>query len=222
MKELIILTALLVVHCYGFRYGPPLEACTHMFPTLHGFDARNDNPPFQITVSKNNYSPNERITVTITPDANDPDNSTRDWFMEGILVQARRADCSTRVPVGTFELGVDCDDFLQVIDCLPFGSKNAIRHYTHVHAKVKTFTWIAPATAVGHVYISATIARNKERFWMNVKSENIMDPTDSTTGLQVCPPLQTKYIAPATTGAAVHIYIPTLTILFALVGAFVA
>ena len=52
----------------------------------------------------------------MSSDAKDPENATRDWFMEGILVQARLADCSSPTPIGTFTVP-DCDDFLQVIDC---------------------------------------------------------------------------------------------------------
>ena len=52
----------------------------------------------------------------------DPDDPAKEWFMEGILLMARRAktaavDCPT-TPVGTWEVPV-CDDFVHVIDCYP-------------------------------------------------------------------------------------------------------
>lgn len=182
----------MTVGCYGYRYGAPIEACSHMFPTEHGYDARNDDPPFTITVDKNRYSPNEAITVTIDSNPTDPDDATREWFMEGILVQARKADCTSSVPVGTFEVP-ECDNFLQVIDCLGV-KNNAVRHYTHLHIYNKTFTWKAPDQAAGHVYIVATIARNRERFWMNVQSETIMDISDTSVVTQSCEAAQYTYV----------------------------
>ena len=56
------------------------------------------------------------LLVTIDSAATDPDNATREWFMEGLLVQARLANCQSPTPIGTFMVP-DCDNFLQVIDC---------------------------------------------------------------------------------------------------------
>ena len=64
MYSLLVISALLVVGCYGYRYGAPIEACVNMFPTLHGKDARSDSPPFTITVSHNSYEPNQEIIGT--------------------------------------------------------------------------------------------------------------------------------------------------------------
>lgn len=49
----------------------------------------------------------------------DPDNPEVEFFIEGILMMARKAsdDCPTE-PVGTWEVD-PCDDFVQVIDCFP-------------------------------------------------------------------------------------------------------
>ena len=70
-------------------------------------------------------------------------------------------------------------------------------------------------------YFSATIARNKERFWVNVQSEPVMDETDSSSVVtQSCPPRKTIYTDPYKTGAASNVhrtFIPTCFTLFVLV-----
>ena len=69
-------------------------------------------------------------------------------------------------------------------------------------------------------FFSATIARNKDRFWVNVQSEPILDRSLSTVPTKICPALQTKY--DTTLNTAAHAFVPTLTIVTALMGAFFA
>lgn len=198
--EILLIVALLFGLSSAYRYGAPIGSCNEMFPVLHGVDARSDDPPFTITVNKNSYTAGSSIEVFVDAADKDPDDPTKEWFMEGILIMARQyktaaKDCPT-TPIGTWEVP-DCDDFVRVIDCYPKQyDKSAVTHYTHVHAFNTTLTWKAPDTPVGHVYFVATIARNKERFWVNVQSETIMDPTDSSSVTKSCPKQKTEYTDP--------------------------
>lgn len=224
--QLLLFSVFLVGVSYAHRYGSPIGACTQMFPVLHGVDARTDDPPFTITVSKNTYTGGESIEVFVDAADKDPDDGTSDWFMEGILIMARKAktasvDCPT-VPVGTWEVP-KCDDFVMVIDCFPKQyDKSAVTHYKHTHSYNTTLTWKAPDEPVGHVYIVATIARNKERFWVNVQSEIIKDVTDTATVDARCPKQQHKYVDPYITvkDTAAYTHVEVICIVLALIGLF--
>ena len=54
--EVLLIMAVLFGVSSAYRYGAPIGACDKLFPTLHGVDARTDNPPFTITVNRKNYT----------------------------------------------------------------------------------------------------------------------------------------------------------------------
>ncbi|RXM35683.1 Ferric-chelate reductase 1 [Acipenser ruthenus] len=98
---LIVGNFLLVVTCYP--NGQVTPSCINMIPD-HGVSAQTTLAPYNITASKNTYSPGEKITVTLQ--GSDP--------FEGFLLQARRAGGTAAV--GTFTVtdtansqGLDCN-----------------------------------------------------------------------------------------------------------------
>ncbi|XP_052817397.1 putative defense protein Hdd11 [Mya arenaria] len=160
--------------CHGYSLGPPLEACGDMFPTGHGFQASTDASPFSFNLTKNTYSPGERIEVYL----NTSQEMYGDYFMEGVLIQMRPVTCEVK-SIGTFSVP-DQDEFLKPFSC--FGRDgSALRHYSHLHIYNRTFSWTAPSQSSGHLYIRATIARNQEKFWTNVYSEYILDESISAS-----------------------------------------
>ena len=59
--EFLLIVVLLFGLSSAYRYGAPIDSCNEMFPVLHGVDARSDDPPFTITVNKNNYTAGSSI-----------------------------------------------------------------------------------------------------------------------------------------------------------------
>ncbi|KAK3588427.1 hypothetical protein CHS0354_026754 [Potamilus streckersoni] len=171
MMPICILTLFGLPGVVSFAMGPPLSACTDMFPGGHGFDAQNANgslPPFFITVNSTTYRPGDIIQVFL--------NSTAPWFFEGVFIQARRAKCNSPMrdsPVGTFKT-MPNEDFVNPIDCSGI-TASALAHYSHNHISNRIIYWIAPSQSVGHIYLRGTFARNKRIFWTNVFSSFIRD-----------------------------------------------
>lgn len=196
MRDYLLFLAVYAVSCcHGYRYGPPMSACGDMFPSEHGYDAQESEPPFKMTLDKTEYLPGEVITVNLTSEKNP--NNPEEWFFEGILVQARTFNCEAILAVGSFQVS-NGEDFLQPIDC--FAKPNStLRHYAHAHIYNRTFTWTAPNTPVGHVYLRATIARNRSIFWTNLYSAIIKDKssTDPVPTTEAFCPVATKYTSSA-------------------------
>ncbi|XP_045158852.2 putative defense protein 3 [Mercenaria mercenaria] len=166
----MFLLLVLLTCCEGYRLGPPLSACSNMKPIGHPYDPQNITSPFTFTLNASTYQPGDVIEVFL--------NSSGEWFMEGVLIQARASDCALQEPaVGTFSVQTD-DIFLEPFNC--FGrSASAIRHYSHYHIYNRTFYWTAPSQSVGDVYLKATVARNQEKYWLNVMSDTILDVSDN-------------------------------------------
>ena len=68
------------------------------------------------------------FTVTLAVDPSNPIHATYSFF-EGILVQARRADCSSSTPVGQFtSLGDNNDGWKRFMDCNDLSQVSYLRH----------------------------------------------------------------------------------------------
>ncbi|KAL3869926.1 hypothetical protein ACJMK2_042547 [Sinanodonta woodiana] len=166
----------------SYATGPPLTACTDMFPVGHGSNAQNDNgiqPPFSITVNSTVYRPGDIIQVSL--------NSAQPWFFEGVFIQARSANCSSPMkdtPIGTFRTVPE----VKLLSLLPCSNKvdSAIAHNQELKLTNITFYWIAPSGSAGHVYLRGTFARNKEVFWTNVFSDFIVDSNQTNQTKEKC------------------------------------
>ncbi|XP_060077433.1 putative defense protein [Ylistrum balloti] len=188
----IVIQILAIVICFlpapsrGFGMGPPLGACVDMWPKAHGADSQTSDPPYTITVSKDTYTPGETLTVVVNTTINKDIK-----FFEGLLLQARRANCSHthfEEAVGTFNLPAD-ETFLGLLNCQG-GRNSAVGHIAHAHIVDRTFTWTAPDASVGHVYFRATVARRQTTFWTQVTSDFVRDVSESSSP-SICP-IQTK------------------------------
>lgn len=166
----------------SYATGPPLSACTDMFPVGHGTDAQNAKgiqPPFTITPNSTVYHAGDVIQIIL--------NSTQPWFFEGVFIQARSANCSSPMkdsPIGTFR-NIQGESRLSPISCSDKAS-SAIAHNQELKLTNITFYWIAPSVSVGHVYLRGTFARNKEVFWTNVFSDFIIDASLTNQTKQTC------------------------------------
>ncbi|XP_060560412.1 putative defense protein [Ruditapes philippinarum] len=146
MKTLcVFLLLVLLESSAGYRLGPPLSACSDMYPTGHNNSSQTIASPFTFILNTTTYRPGDVIKVFL--------NSSGDWFMEGALIQVRAKNCKglTVPAVGTF-FTEENEDFLETFNC--FGeTASALRHYAHYHIYNRTFYWTAPSVSVGDVHI---------------------------------------------------------------------
>ncbi|XP_041351738.1 putative defense protein 3 isoform X3 [Gigantopelta aegis] len=183
----MVMVALTAVSAYP--QGPPLWSCAEMFPTKHKADAQTSTPIVNITLTDaqgnetTSYQAGDNITVTVST----ADSQNSDMYFKGLFVQARRANCTSdkkSEPVGTFIIDSN-SKFLKTMDCEKM-SKSAVAQKVSMRQTTQTFTWTAPSSKVGHVYIQATIVKNVKTFWTGVAS-NFLKDNDDKSKPQVCP-----------------------------------
>ncbi|KAK6484195.1 putative ferric-chelate reductase 1 [Huso huso] len=145
---------LLVVTCYP--NGQVTPSCSNMIPD-HGVSAQTTLAPYNITASKNTYSPGEKITVTL---------QGSDVF-EGFLLQARK-DGGTAA-VGTFTV-TDATNS-QGLNCN--GPNSAVSHKSSTGLTNIQATWVAPSSSAGDLEFRATFVKSKLIFWVQVKSSQV-------------------------------------------------
>ncbi|XP_033861300.1 putative ferric-chelate reductase 1 [Acipenser ruthenus] len=151
---LIVGNFLLVVTCYP--NGQVTPSCINMIPD-HGVSAQTTLAPYNITASKNTYSPGEKITVTLQ--GSDP--------FEGFLLQARRAGGTAAV--GTFTVTDTANS--QGLDCN--GPNSAVSHKSSTGLTKIQATWVAPSSSTGDLEFRATFVKSKTTFWVQVKSSQV-------------------------------------------------
>ncbi|KAK3577480.1 hypothetical protein CHS0354_026427 [Potamilus streckersoni] len=154
----------------SFPSGPPntTVVCKEMFPVGHGVDAQMSNPPYKIFLSQNIYTPLEKIQVTV--------QAERGYFIRGLFLQARLADCSgdhKDVPIGTFFLKPD-ERYLKTVSCLN-RRYSTVSHLSNTPLDHAVFDWYAPDPHTGHIYFRATVVKQRRTFWTNVMSEFVRD-----------------------------------------------
>ncbi|XP_033883484.3 putative ferric-chelate reductase 1 [Acipenser ruthenus] len=145
---------LLAVTCYP--NGQVTPSCSNMIPD-HGVSAQTTIAPYNITASKNTYSPGEKITVTL---------QGSDVF-EGFLLQARK-DGGTAA-VGTFTV-TDATNS-QGLNCN--GPNSAVSHKSSTGLTNIQATWVAPSSSAGDLEFRATFVKSKLIFWVQVKSSQV-------------------------------------------------
>ncbi|KAK7100442.1 putative defense protein Hdd11 [Littorina saxatilis] len=171
------LLALAVVHvAHGYPNGPPVKACTSMYPSGHKVDAQTSDPPYELLVSSNTVQLGQDVTVTLKMKT---DHDPAYPYFEGVFVQARMANCMSDLPIGTFSVPEN-DPFLRVMDCHADRPMSAVSHKNHTHQTEKMFTWTAPTSEPGRIYFRATVVKNTETFWTNVYSPYLEDDTDDS------------------------------------------
>ncbi|XP_053393917.1 putative ferric-chelate reductase 1 [Mercenaria mercenaria] len=177
----ILCTQLCVCTCY--HYGPPAteHVCRNMFPEGHHVDAQTSEPPFEIDLSQNVYTPWEEVQVTL--------RATQGYFFRGFFMQARRADCShvfQYQPLGVFTVLPEDQNLMKTMPCLNH-KDSAISHRTNQSFGKAVFRWNAPAAMIGHLYFTATVVKEQDIFWTNVKSVLMRDQSDKRRKGEYCP-----------------------------------
>ncbi|XP_041351736.1 putative defense protein Hdd11 isoform X1 [Gigantopelta aegis] len=195
----------------AFSKGPPIKSCAEMFPTKHKADAQTSTPIVNIKLrdaqgnDTTSYQAGDHITVTVST----VDSKNSEMYFKGLFVQARRANCSSdkkSEPVGTFTIDSN-STFLKTMDCGQI-SKSAVAHKVSEKHTTQTFTWIAPSSKVGHVYIQATIVKNVKTFWTGVTSSFLKDSDDKSEP-QFCH-VRKKNAANVTTPAVADVTTPAV------------
>ena len=91
--QVAFIVLLRMTQLWAFSEGPPLSTCETMEP-LHHTKAQLSPSPYNISVSRNSYSTNETLTVTISGLGSQKFN--------GFILQARGMNSSVAWPVGKF------------------------------------------------------------------------------------------------------------------------
>ncbi|XP_052256766.1 putative defense protein Hdd11-like isoform X1 [Dreissena polymorpha] len=173
----------------SYKSGAPPSACVDMFPEGHRVDSQNRTPPYVILVSSTVYQ-NEWELITVKVNALDG------YYIAGLLLQARRSNCSDPGPVGIFDLSKADSSTVQkfkTMECME-RKDSAITHTrdTSSHPVRETvFSFFTPAANVGHFYFVATIVKTKDIFWTGVTSD-VIRKHENNTPLMTCP-MRTQY-----------------------------
>ncbi|XP_061191453.1 putative ferric-chelate reductase 1 isoform X2 [Saccostrea echinata] len=176
-----------VWHIYGYSSGAPSFTCPSMMPS-HGSFKPKTNPAryYQITSSTSSYTPGESVSVTIT--------ALNGEQFKGYLIRAQ--DEGTGNPVGTFRIAQGGK-----LQCGPT-SNEAVTHTTGALKTTETFTWMAPANAIGNIVFVATIVKSYKDFWTDVRSSPVsvaVTTQETTTALDTTKvTATTKLVTPTT------------------------
>lgn len=166
-----------------FHYGPPAttHVCKNMFPEGHHVDSQTTEPPFEIMLSQNVYTSWEEIQVTL--------KAKPGHYFRGFFMQARRADCTHRFqyePLGTFTVLPGDITLLKTLPC--FNNKDsAVSHRTNESLAKAVFRWNAPAAQIGHIFFVATVVKERELFWTNVRYVFLRDLSNKESRAEFCP-----------------------------------
>lgn len=133
--------------------GAPLHACESMNPS-HGGQPQTSPCPYRFVVDMTEIFPNESVTFTIK--APFPRK-----FM-GFMVQARNAQGK---PIGYLDT---CSYRIKIFDC-PGGEKNTATHARAFEREEVDMLWFPPFDFIGEVTFYATVAENRETFWVKQK-----------------------------------------------------
>ncbi|KAK6165997.1 hypothetical protein SNE40_022794 [Patella caerulea] len=150
-KCLVLVGAVCGVYSYGS--GAPSRACVSLMPGHYGISPQSATSPYSITVSSSTYQPNQQITVTISGGNH-----------QGLLLQARVSGATT--PIGTFSTP---SANTKTIQCTAAG--DSWTHSSQTMKTTSTVIWTAPSADAGQISFKATIAQNKNTYWMNHESQ---------------------------------------------------
>ncbi|XP_058857424.1 putative defense protein 1 [Acipenser ruthenus] len=143
--------------------GAPLSACEDMMPQHSGVVPQPGPAPYTIQVSNSSYETGVPVTVRILG----PD-------YRGLLLKAV-------VPGSTSALGSwqDPPENTRFLQCSG-NRQGAITHAnTNLKNKETVYEWIPPS-GKSSIQFMATVAENRERYWLNVKSEMLSGSVAAT------------------------------------------
>ncbi|WAR02266.1 FRRS1-like protein [Mya arenaria] len=188
---MLVLLSLLLLQAHkaeGFASGPPSYVCDSMSPN-HRQAAQTGISPYQINFSKNTYTPNEQIQVTLSGSAT----------FRGFMIQPRLQNSASTSTYGT----ITPDDAVNTNN--PCSEKAALAHKNKIIFRTPvSFVWTAPSFDVGNIVFLYTVVEVMETFWVKNESPPLTyeAPTQApttqkpTTQAPTTPELTTQ--APAT------------------------
>ncbi|XP_078656032.1 putative defense protein 3 isoform X2 [Branchiostoma floridae x Branchiostoma belcheri] len=153
MYVVVVLASALCV-CTAFPFGAPKGACVDMTPGHIYFNLTRVSPqgtasPYRIAVGSNQYMPGGTVKVMIVGPA-----------FQGFLLQARHN--GNAGPVGSFS---NAPTNTKAVQCTAENDS-----MTHANPNTKqniTLTWTAPSDARADIMFIATVAQEKNVFWLN-------------------------------------------------------
>ncbi|KAH9524673.1 hypothetical protein Btru_027503 [Bulinus truncatus] len=159
---LIVIYNLHSAHCY--RGGAPDDSCTNVSPT-HGTSTASGQSPYQLTLSRSNYTPGDTIKVTLSGGQ-----------FHGFLIVARKTNGETK-DIGTFT-------------ALPNGTKitcsTTTGHgVTHSSRDVKTnvnFNWTAPFESVGDIVFKYSVVMDSKTNYFNNLNSSVVRALQPSPG----------------------------------------
>ncbi|XP_072039607.1 putative defense protein 3 [Amphiura filiformis] len=178
MDSRLVLAVLVFVVCHtslveGFSSGAPLSACVTMTPA-HLYNSNASRPidpedgpsPYSLQVDKLMVRKGGNVQVTINGGS-----------FQGFLLQARLADGSSTVPVGTFSTIVE---ETKITTCT--AAADSVTHSSKTNkTDGMTVTWMAPNMEFGDIKFVATVAEKHCVFWVGHESSTVSyDPTEPT------------------------------------------
>ncbi|XP_026881794.2 putative defense protein Hdd11 [Electrophorus electricus] len=138
----------------GYETGAPTSVCGNMEPEHKGVTPQTNASPYTIAVSNSTFQTGKPITVVIGGSN-----------YKGVLLQARSA--SSKEALGTWGTTPANTKYLQCSGI----AQGAITHSnSNTKNNLTVFTWNPPSTT-NSIYFVATIAKDANVYWLNVKSE---------------------------------------------------
>ncbi|XP_072039735.1 putative defense protein 3 [Amphiura filiformis] len=167
-SRLVLAVTVFVVCCTslveGYGSGAPPSACVTMVPghlnasTFDPINPSNDPSPYSLDVDKMMVGRGGTVQVTINGGT-----------FQGFILQARLADGSSTVPVGTFSTTVENT---KTTTCTATDDS-----VTHANKEIKpdgtTVTWMAPSVEFGDIKFMVTMAENHDVFWVGQESSTV-------------------------------------------------
>ncbi|KAL4236974.1 hypothetical protein ACF0H5_005358 [Mactra antiquata] len=173
-------------YCQVYKkcHGPPSteHVCKEMFPEGHHYDSQMKKPPYEIDLSQNTYTTWDTMDVSVK--AIKPGE-----YFRGFFLQVRRANCSHPYqyePLGTFTINPVDNYLLKSQNCLN-NLKSAVSHRTNTSLSKAVVKWTAPAAKMGHLYFVATIVKEQDIFWTDVRSEIVTESGRDDQVYEYCP-----------------------------------
>uniref|UniRef100_A0AAY4BFL1 Reelin domain-containing protein n=1 Tax=Denticeps clupeoides TaxID=299321 RepID=A0AAY4BFL1_9TELE len=154
------LLALLVLQAVSlasaFPGGAPASSCVDMTPRHAGVQPQPDPAPYHILTSSPTFQTGQNVTVVIAGAE-----------YRALLLEARAGTKSAAV--GSWSLPPADTKLLQC-------SGNPYGAITHAGTSIKdgstTYTWTPPSDT-NTVYFIATVAQQRNVFWLNIKSDTL-------------------------------------------------
>ncbi|KAI0217290.1 hypothetical protein LSAT2_030860 [Lamellibrachia satsuma] len=147
----------LVPTATGFETGAPTKACVSMIPGHNNTNPQTSNSPYTLELEDDGEK-SDAMKVCVTGKS-----------FRGILLQMRKVGGSD--PVGTFD-GAMLPNDTKLLKCTADGDS-----VTHENTEVKPnstcFVWKIHKESTEKLNFVATIAENKETYWVKVTSDVI-------------------------------------------------